>query len=111
MNDSVKAVVHSARVHIRQNGGTGRFSDPALGTSQAYVTVYQVRWVWITYVIVAIIMALSFLIATAVILLKDRDRPEKDWNANVLPLLLYGIDDDRSEIRGARHNKMKLDEI
>ena len=56
-------------------------------------------------------MALSFLIPTAVILLKACDRPEKDWKGNVLPLLLYGIDEDRSEIRGARHNKMKLDEI
>ena len=111
LNDSFAAVAHSASVYIRQNGGNGRFSDPALGTAEAYVTVYQMRWVWLTYVVVAIAMALSFFIPTTAILLKDRDRPEKDWKGNILPLLLYNLDDSSTEIKAMQQNKMKLDDI
>ena len=111
LNASFASVAHSASVYMRQNGAAGGFSEPALGTAQAYVVVYKVRWLWLIYLVVAMTLVLCTFVPTAIMLFRDRARPEKDWKGNILPLLLYGLDDSNASVKSAQQRKLKIDEI
>ena len=111
LNESFARIAYSATAYARQNGVSGLFSEPAPGISQAYVTVYYIRWVWLIYLVVAITLVLSSFIPTTFVLFKERDRPERDWKGSILPLLIYGLDDYRPSVKMAQRNKMNIVDI
>ena len=78
--------------HIRQNG-VQNFSSPVSGTVLHEQTCVHVRWAWLSYPAVLIVLTLFFLTAM-IIETRGWEGRSHDWKSEPLALMFHRLDDD-----------------
>ena len=78
--------------YIRQNGAQN-FSSPAAGAVLHEQTCVRVRWAWLSYPAVLIVLTLFFLTAMIIETRKGEGR-SLDWKSEPLALMFHRLDDE-----------------
>lgn len=81
--------------HIRQNG-VQNFSTPVSGTVLHEQTCVRVRWAWLSYPAVLIVLTLFFLTAM-IIETRGWEGRSHDWKSEPLALVFHRLDDEAAE--------------
>jgi hypothetical protein len=90
INETWRNVSDSITTYMRQNGDVN-FSAPATGQAFRYQTCVHIRWAFLAYPAVLVLLAIIFFISM-VFETRRGQTSRHDWKSSPLALLFHGLD-------------------